>query len=439
MKSVSTVSRPWMTLMVAALAVVLAMVGSAGVASGAPVRSGPTFLPGAQATSSGCGWKAVPNALYPDLNARYWQVSVPLKQGQQIRLDGRFPHARYMAVALQGAGSGSGDAIHDSLISPAAGSTNPFVVGADRNATARSYQLSVVPAAVPATCVPNTLYTGSAKGGQISILYRIYQVDHDVDEASGGAGFPSVTVVDSNETTVSTCSANNPTLVAPATFASLPPVAAAGIGAFGTNPPTWQKFINAQTSYAQLLRSDLLGDSAYSAVTGVTAKGAAGGLGANVDNQYVTTLLNPHYGKVLVVTATMPTFPATGSGQSPMGSGQVRYWSMCSEKFATTQAVACLADESIPLDAQRHFTVVVSAPADRPRYATPACGVAWLPASTSPGTALVMRNLLADASFTQSIAHATLNHESDTMGAYYPSGRYLADAAEFDAGGCHPA
>ncbi len=385
----------------------------------------------------GCSWTPLGNGLYPDLNARYWRVQVPLGSGQHISVRGRYPHARYMAYALQGPG-GSGDARHDTQIEPDAGSTNPFVVGGDRNTGSRNYALRVVPGSPPTSGrAKNTLYSGQPQpGGTVTLIYRIYDVDEDVDQATGGVGFPTVEAVGASGAAVTTCAAGSPTVTPGASFAAHTPLPVTGIGAIGTTPPSWQKFVDTPTVYAQILHSNLLGDEIYRRLSAATSGGASGGLGANVDNQYITTLLNPNYGKVVEFRATMPTYPETSQGQSPMGSGQVRYWSMCSEVLETTQAVQCVADHQVPLTAARTFTIVVSAPADRPRFATAGCGVAWLPMSTAPGTVLLMRNLLAEPGFAHSIGNATLNDEQATMGSYYPRGQYFPNAAAFDRRGC---
>ena len=417
------------------------MINSRLAAAGLALLMGvlPTVVPASPADAEpGCGWSPVGNTLFPDLDARYWKVVVPLRSGQQLKISGQYPHARYLAYALQGPG-GSGDAVHDSAITPDAGSTNPFLVGADRNAAARSYTLHIVPGAVPASGrAPNTLYGGEGLLAEhlVTVVYRIYDVDAAADQASGGS-LPTVATVDGSGTVTGVCSDNRGGVTPGASFASVPDGTDRTVGAVGTNPPSWQKFVNTDTTYSQLLHNDLLGDALYDRVSGATSSGAAGGLGANVDNQYVSTLVNPNYGKVLALTAAMPTHPDTYQGQSPMGSGQVRYWSMCSEILATTQTVQCLPDHAVPVRNDGTFTVVVSAPQDRPANATPECGVAWLPMSTVPGTVLLMRNMLADPSFAQSIGKSELNHEADTMGAYYPRGQYFTDAASFAATGCH--
>lgn len=408
---------------------VLVVLMSALAMSLGPAHADPTRPPG-------CGWTPLGNVLYPDLDARYWHVQVPVQPGGQVRVSGQFPHARYLAFALQGPG-GSGDAIHDTRLIPDSGSTNPFVAGADRDAAQRNYTLHVVATPPPARRAPNTLYAGSGTAGRsIDVMYRIYDVDADVEQATAGVGFPAIESLDAAGKVTAACHGGKGSVTPGVSFVGRPVIASDGIGALGTDPPAWQKFVNTQTVYAQLLHSRLLGDAAYNRFSAATSRGSDGGLGANVDNQYISTLLNPHYGKVLVLQATMPTFPQTYQGQTTMGSGQVRYWSMCSEIFTTTAAVSCLPDHAIPLGPQRTFTLVVSAPRDRPANATVACGVAWLPMGSNPGTALMMRNLLADPGFAQGIGNAELNREATTMGAYYPRGQYLRDAAAFEERGC---
>lgn len=398
--------------------------------AGPPAPASPAF--------DRCGWNPVGNVLFPDLNARYWKVVVPVHSAQQIRVTGQFPHARYAAYALQGPAS-SGDAIHDAQITPDAGSTNPFLAGADRTVAARSYTLHVIPEQAPASGrAPNTLYAGDGFAAQqaITLVYRIYDVDAAADQVTGGVSFPVVEAVDASGAVTIRCDNNRGGVTPGASFAPVPAGSDTGIGAVGTNPPSWQKFINTATAYSQLLHSDLLGDALYDKVSTATASTSSGGLGANVDNQYISALVNANYGKVLSLTATMPTHPQTYQGQSSMGTGQVRYWSMCSEVFATTQAVQCVPDHAVPLHGDHTFAIVVSAPADRPSNATEACGVAWLPMGTAPGTLLIMRNMLSDPAFAQGIGNAQLNHEADTMGSYYPHGQYYPDAAAYEAIGC---
>jgi hypothetical protein len=49
-----------------------------------------------------------------------------------------------------------------------------------------------------------------------------------------------------------------------------------------------------------------------------------------------------------------------------MGSGELRYWSYCSNQgFANTRVNDCVFDEQLPLDKNGYFTLVISRPEDR--------------------------------------------------------------------------
>ena len=139
--------------------------------------------------------------------------------------------------------------------------------------------------------------------------------------------------------------------------------------------------------------------------------------------------MEPVLGHVAVITGRMPTFPRTYAGQHTMGTGQLRYWSMCSEEFASTRYYGCATDDEVPLGPGRRFTIMVSTAARRPANAVSACGVTWLPAGPAPDTIMIERNMLPGRSFNHSIQAARYGHERADLGAYYPTTRYLTTAA----------
>jgi hypothetical protein len=121
-----------------------------------------------------------------------------------------------------------------------------------------------------------------------------------------------------------------------------------------------------------------------------------------------------------------------------MGSGQLRYWSMCTGT-QLTQTLGCTVDEQTPVDSSGYFTVAISTAADRPADATAQCGVAWLPWGPEPKGIVLLRNMLPSPDFAQAIQNAQVGTEQQTMGAYYPIGTYYATPEAFDATvGCHP-
>jgi hypothetical protein len=119
-----------------------------------------------------------------------------------------------------------------------------------------------------------------------------------------------------------------------------------------------------------------------------------------------------------------------------MPAGELRYWSLCTNERHTTRFVDCTIDEDVPLDASGWYTVVVSAPADRPANATPECGVTWLAWGTSPETLVILRHMLPDAGF----AHAIQRVERPAdlyavVGDYLPTGQHTTREG-FEARGC---
>jgi hypothetical protein len=120
-----------------------------------------------------------------------------------------------------------------------------------------------------------------------------------------------------------------------------------------------------------------------------------------------------------------------------MGTGQLRYWSFCTNA-PTTQVYACHNDDQIPTDAHGDYTVVISTAAARPGNATTRCGIAWIPAGPLSQSVVLLRNMLPDPSFAQAIQNAQPGTEQQTMGAYYPRGTYYATPADFERLGCHP-
>jgi hypothetical protein len=119
-----------------------------------------------------------------------------------------------------------------------------------------------------------------------------------------------------------------------------------------------------------------------------------------------------------------------------MGTGQVRYWSICTEDLPTTGYLGCAHDEKIPVDEFGYYTIVISAVDARPSTANTECGVTWLPAGGRQQTMVSLRNMLPDPSFPASLQRATPGQEKATMGHYLPVGRYYQSAAAFDRLGC---
>lgn len=400
----------------------------------------------AEAQTRSCGWTLVGSAsqvnlLFPDQAATYWQGHAPVPPGGHVEVRGFYPHARYTSLTTYTRQSQSVDGLNDTQIGPDPGSTNPFLPHADRTTTKRAYTVKVADGRLPAAGrAPNTIYTTNADGSKSGTKFtlRIYQGDRGTGIA-GGVPLPRLTSVTATgeRFELPQCpDVNLPDNGAGTTLANAgaavpwpAPVGATDAGLLGTDPPVWHRFTNTPSSVITLNT----GNAALAAVADDTF--TSGGLGDNPDNKYVYTAFEQEFGQVLAFTAKAPSTPATYDGQPRMGTGQLRYWSFCTNA-QTTMVYACKQDDQVPTTSRGEYTIVVSTAAARPRNATDACGVAWLPVGAVPQSILILRNMLPDPSFAQAIQRAEPGKEAATMGAHYPVGRYYATTADFERTGC---
>ena len=392
------------------------------------------------------------NIAYPDAATYYWAAVFTIPQGGKLHLEGNFPRSRYMSFISYDANGVPIESVADYLIKPNPGAINPFLPGADRNGASRGYRIEVIDASPP----PNQPVGMNLKGdtrerlhtpkygpapGQQTILYRIYVGDKGTDETAGaGLPVPVLTMPDGKVLRgADACPAlrtRQPLQLDPAAMAVpmdkyqelLAAAKAKGPTFPATNPPTF---------YQQLDRDALYGIY-FGTPPKADARKSEGGFYPNLDNQYIRAIINRKLGKVFVLRAKAPTTPKTLNGDAKMGDGELRYWSWCSNQgFANTRVNACAYDEQIPVGPDGFYTLVVSRAADRPRNATPQCGVAWLPmaddgdgAGEEDVTVLQLRHMLGLGEFKNAVqnvqSHGSMPRD---MGAYFPQGRYLSTSA----------
>jgi len=426
-------------------------------ASQAAVAQGKDPIPGPKT----CFWNRGPhsgdpyiNIAYPDAGTFYWAAVFTTPAGARLTLEGRFPHARYMSVAGYDGKGRPVESVADYLIKPVAGSTNPFLPGSNRTAIKRDYTLDIVDGQPDPKNRTGMNLTGETRSrvaapkygfGQQVVLYRVYARDLGTDE-TGNGGLPEavLTLADGRVLRgTEACAALNtrqpPQLDTAAMAVPMDKYrelldAAAKLGPTypAENPPTW---------YIQLDREALY-DIYRGKAPSPDAPRSEGGFYPNLDNQYIRTILNRRLGKVFVLRGKAPTTPHTIHGDPVMGSGELRYWSFCSNQgFANTRVNACVHDENVPVAPKGYYTLVVSRAADRPRNAIKECGVTWLPmADDGDGaldpdmTVLQMRNMLGTRDFAHSVqAIPKPGQEAVTMAEYFPKGTYMTTSA-FEAG-----
>jgi hypothetical protein len=419
-----------------ALAVAALAAPSAQAANEPPTRS--------------CGWPLrisgdQLNVVFPDDYAKYWVGVLPIPPGGHIEVKGRFPHARYMSLITYSALGQAVDGIADEEVVPDAGSTNPYVAGADRTAANRSYTLRIVNQRVPAARAPNTVYTENADGSKTSrplqgsaFVLRVYEPDAGRDD-TGGVGLPDVAVVtgDGRRIALPRCPALNlPDLGLTKLLAdSGGRGAGPDTGLAGRNPPRWKRFTGIANSLVSALDNERTGDTLYPPLAQLTNRLPTGGFFENVHNAYVFTTVSRGPGEVVVFRGRAPTFAHTHAGEPIMGTGQLRYWSFCSN-IITTQFLGCRNDTTIPVGDDGRYRIAISTKAARPANATDACGMAWLPSSAFPATQIIYRHMLPAPSFAEAIQRVRPGQEQAEMGEYYPVGTYYKSKEAVEALGC---
>jgi hypothetical protein len=469
------------TRLIGAAAAALCTIGAtSGVAAAAHQRAAasgnrvvyniPTNLPGAK--SSSCFWgtaytQGTTNIIWPESHADYPVSTDTIPAGGKIVLHGQFPHSRFFSFTITSTFLQLRYYLYDVNIKPDAGSTNPFLPGANRNVTHRSYTVTIVdqPDPGPGHRQPNTLYAGAAgqaPGTPATFVLgeRVYLPDQGRD-FTGGVGDPTVGYVAPNGAAMtgqSACTAlatkpgaYNLTNVNPILFPESKIQQLLALSSSPEHPavpnPVWYKYFGPSWLFAPYYA----GTSDQSLIQSLPL--TATGLGANPANGYVFTWLDRRFGpdhnghNIAVLHGELPTTPATYAGEAKMGGGQLRYWSICNGEGLPSGATTgpCLADQEIPINAHREYTVVISLPQDRPANATTKCGIAWMNWGTKgdgytrpDSTLIIMRNLATTAhtAFPHSVQDITNpNAVKQTMGAYLPTVTYTT-AAKFQKQGC---
>jgi hypothetical protein len=433
----------------------LAVAGLALVAAGQlGARAAP---PAAASTTVGCAWALrldpnVVNFFYPDQAANYWITELPAVPGETLTIRGEYPHARYISFTSYDGVFRAVDGLNDQHILADAGSTNPFFPHALRTAVNRSYTVHAIFGQRPPQGTTqqqnNYLYTTSQDGSHTNrtsflVVYRVYRVDRQyasVGDIQGGEPLPSVTVnvPGAAPQPLQTCPQQPPS---PVPFNQLIANTSIGypeiVGFPGTTPPTWHKFYNAPEALTTgVTENQITGDAIGDGLAPITSSTGSGGFLENPDNAYIFANLSTGFGPLAIIHGRLPTFPHTFQGQRVMGTGQLRYWSMCSNDGLSERYFECLTDDSIVTDSLGNYTIVVSNVQDRPSNATTSCGINWLDWGPLSDTLLIVRNMLPAPTFLQAIQNVRLGHERQDMGPYFPATSY-ATAAKVAALGCH--
>lgn len=423
----------------------------------------------------------------PDPNVTYLFLGTALAPfGSKMIIEGEFPHARFFSIQVTPPLNGTeyyaqrqfGTAEvgwADVDIDPLPGHTNPFRIGADRNATDRGYRVEVDlttgdPVALngDAHVWPYRQQGNTRKGAMLvyqgplgfktvaqtplpaaqqgpwnlgAVWIRIYQPDSALGPL-GGVPMPKVW-----------CElADGTRYFIGSNFTPLQARADMTIANRVTNTqpnPNFGPAYGWSKSWG-VTRSILNGvclsngwsraDSAQRVREidlGWTGRGEFQPAPGNYEihatvNNYIAYLGRPVAvppGHVAVLTGRMPTFPSTVGGEPLMTGGEVRYWSIIGldqdplSPLPATTANA-IVDSDVLLDSDRRYVIAYSRDTDRPANATAANGVTWVNWGTQSELGLLMRWLNIDPEWTFPQAPQEHNLDwahSDWAGSQYDS------------------
>ena len=338
--------------------------------------------------------------LWPDKRPTYLFGEMTIPAGADLTVHGWFPHVRFFNFSIylferNTFVNATGGSIDGYDIEPDPGSTNPYRVGADRNATTRNFTIRIIAKAAPANPADrakNTVYIGDANqtvfGG-----FRMYVSDQGYDGTGWGPGDGP--------------SHDGPGLTYEATLADGTKLSEAETNKrfgklMGDAPPPiktddWYKLVNNPTNDPCMTpaTAPACPDSQFFLFTGMKdalygafmppaerakiSKPASADGGANASTAYLVNYISRQFGPLYVFRAKLPTFPDTWANTKIMPDGEVKYWSVATmATFINGSLWDGVFDMQVPVDKDGFYTIVVSLPEDRPKNATAENGIAWI-------------------------------------------------------------
>ncbi len=289
-----------------------------------------------QVSTASCFWvgpyskdRVETNFAFPDNGARYWHAGYDIPAGASLKLNGEFPHARYMGLNSYYGGDKSAvnyaapvHSIADAAMEPNTGSINPFIDGASRNSQYRDYQVTLAAGNTPETVPANTLY-GNAQGDDNTvILYRVYVPDAGKD-IQGGVALPEPELTLENGevlTGTAACEALN----VDSQILETPFI-----------PDATYKFLRTSGNPAQNSLNEDGKTVRWKAAYNATYASQCSFLGnceanperlvnwyANEDNQYISAFIDREINPVVVIRGKIPSVPTTHSGEEEFDNSQ---------------------------------------------------------------------------------------------------------------------
>lgn len=404
--------------------------------------------------------------LYPDKSATYFVANVCLPKNSHLKIEGQYPHARYLSFTVSnqlGSGQiGNGDFLRGDQIIPNPDSSNPFLASCGRNVKKRNFTIFLVQGNPPINPVPvnNTLYSGTySEKDRIHLSIRTYLVDRGYDgtgnillndEKRDNSGLPEVSLVFEGGESVT-----GPKLVKILRALKQGDPNGYELNQWLMNVRGSKNVINAPCF--PVLAAQVFWNTDYSVTGAFEASHPEervvnyppnndGGFANNPDTRYMAMPYSFGFGEVVVVQGKMPTHPKTLNGDVDLPEDpQVQYFSIstaaapnCGEGWDT------VCDEQIPLNEKGEYTVIVSWPWNRPANATLKNGICWLDPKAGEGHFIGARNWIgiifiryqnssskwknSPLNIPMPSIHNPIPEDPIVMGPYYPFGNYMSKA-----------
>ncbi len=389
-----------------------------------------------QGTFPYCSWwaKTTPetlNVAFPDAAATYWTTPFYAESGFEIKVEGTYPDARYMSFNVYDEAGGSfetngvSSGIADYEIASNAGSVNPFQTQGEPGG---SFTVTLSGAAKPGDANTLPLAPEGEAGGSTAplgfLLYRVYL-------PTGGNAtvqLPRLTLVKDGVTaTLPRCPVPTGKVAAALRSKVAPPKVARTLSAKLQGAPAGQilkallKIGNTVKSGESSGTNPCRGSECPPPMKFFRASAAStNSFFPNVDNAYVSALIRPLPGKVIVVRGKAPTTPSgTSPVPWPQSNLQLRYFSLCNNIYRSPWPVVanptagggteygCAADFETKLNAAGEYAYVVAKPSQR--AAIEESGGTFVPLSTTQPHArqiLILRNMLPNETFTHAVQDA---------------------------------
>lgn len=456
----NAIARIALTLSAALLLAACGSGSSDPTGTGAPADTAPSEGTEPRA-GLGCSWMAVSdiettNVAFPDAGARYWLALVPNIPGTRLRIDGRYPDARYFSFNVYDPLLRPIDAIADVEIAPDEAGRNPFrTPDAEPGA---GYTAFVEFSGRPEQPASNSIYSGEADLGPglpnplTGMLYRTY-VPADFADFKGGVGLPQLALETTDGSNELLPLGDCEEAPLPNAFGLFPgvPLNELVVGAdypeavdqalglnlpLATHPPSTRVFYGLPDTALAILGNLLPAELPLAdALPEQTAGG--GGFLSNVHNAYTSTGFDRAFGDIYLLRARAPTFPGDARAAASGARPDLRYWSVCQNEFATQRFVDCVIDRDAPLDDAGFFTVAVSDAADRPVNAVADADIAWLPwGGIYKDGILIYRHMLPADDFAEAIHNVPRGTDPEAvMGDYFPQATYCSRETFEAAGG----